>query len=218
VVLAEPLELDEEALAQVGGPDPDGIEGLDERLRRLEVGHGDAHVEAEVLEVHLEESVLPDVADQRRGDLADARTGLGETELVGEVVLQRDRFDDRVHHELVLLVGIVAFRGGKPRLGHVFAPLLVELGEFGEFPVEVLLVARAGFLEGNVGRLLLEGRILDEFLLDQLAQLEGRGLQQLQALLHLGRNRLLLQQRLGLIKPLFGHRGGFSAENFRSIA
>ena len=143
VVFAEAIELDEETVAKVDSADPDGIEALDEALGFLEIMNGDSEIEAEVLETDLEETVVPDVPYQHRRDLADARGDLGKAELVEKMVLQGDGLDDRVHHELVSLVGVLTPGSGQPGLGHVFPPLFVELGQLREFAFKIVFLARS---------------------------------------------------------------------------
>ena len=169
----------------------------------------DPHVKAEIFETDLEKSIFTNVPNQNRRYLPNLHRDLGETQLVHQMILQGDRLDDRVHHELMPLIRVVAFRRADAGLCHVFPPLFIELGKLGEFAIKFIVFGvRTGILQRDVSLLLLKSRIYDQLLLNELAQLERGGLEQLQALLHLRRNRLLLQEGLGLIEPLLGHNRG----------
>ena len=179
---------------QIEGPDPGGIEVAHERERRLDVGVVLVVGLADLLARDLEVAVVVHVADEVGRDLAHAVARAGHGELPGQVLGQalRARQDvlERVLLGLLLVLARVVRR----------VEIVLEVG------VEVDLLERVALLLGGdrrlrgragvlvvprgldalgLGRLflLLEDRVLDDFLGQDLLQLEARHLQQLDRLL-----------------------------------
>ncbi len=115
----------------------------------------------------------------------------------------------RIHQELVFLLGIHGVRTVVQVLEIVIAPVIIQLGEHLELLIEVhdavlRSLARTGldFQRRPFRREFLERRVLLEFLLDDGPQLQDRNLQDLEGLAQLGREHhlhpLALIQREGL--------------------
>jgi hypothetical protein len=156
--------------------------------------------------------VVVDVADDHLGGFSVVAVEFPGLELVEEVLLERFGAGDGVEEELAALFVFGGAALERPALGHVIAPFLVEFGEAIEFLAEIV-GGISGGIAGGIGGGgvgvgldgdLFEDRVGGELLLDELSELEGGGLEDLEALLELGRERVLERQLLDLMHPL-GH-------------
>ena len=204
VFFAEAFELDDEALAEVFGADADGVEALEDVLGGDEVVKRDGVGEAEVFEAGVEEAVVPEIADEELG--VGDEVGVGDVEgakLGDEVLLEGGGSDDGVHHVLpaflVVTAAVVVDHAG---LSPVVAPFVVHLGD-GVEVIRIIGIVGDGVIERDFGGFEFEDGVDLDFLLDDLAQFEGGGLKDLQALLHLWTDRQFLS--LGLVESLVGH-------------
>src|SRR6056300_1894476 len=102
VMFAHSLELNQQAIAQIPCSDADGIEGLNQGKRLLKQIIRDSEVETHFLEIDLEKTVFVDIANEIRRDFAQFARDSGETELIQQMLLQGDRFDNGIDHKLVL--------------------------------------------------------------------------------------------------------------------
>ncbi len=104
-------------------------------------------------------------------------------QMVGEM----GRLDLRIEKELATLGGLgIVGGGGRVALGEIFAPFLVLLAQFLELLVPILGIGLGLRLVGRF----LQHRVDLDLLLDERLQLHRGRLQELQRLLHLGRERL----------------------------
>src|SRR6516162_1052502 len=111
-----------------------------------------------------------------------------------------------VEKELPALLILLVPRSIADILRHVISPFLVEPSQAFEFLLKFGVVT--GWLLQFVGAsFLLQHGVGLEFLLNDVSQLEGRGLQNLKALLQLGCKHLLHRQILELMQTLGSHRG-----------
>lgn len=214
LLFTQALELDEEALPQVLRADADGVEALEELFGGAEVVDGDGVLEAEVVDLGVEEAAVVEVANEELDEFGDLGFDLGGMELGEEVLLERGGCHDGVHDELPALL-VVAAAGGVllAALLPVFAPFFVHLREGVDVAIidaAVVGIVRDGVLQGGLGGLELEDGVNLDFLLDDLPQLQGRSLQYLQALLHLRPDRELLC--LNLLESLVGHEWLWGSE------
>ena len=106
-------ELQQQALAEVAGPDARRVELLDQAQGLLGLREGDvaAEVADDLVELEVQEPVVVEVVDDVLGQGADGRLGVEEAELVGQVVVERLRPRGHVLHGVVLAVGLLAQRG-----------------------------------------------------------------------------------------------------------
>ena len=111
-----------------------------------------------------------------------------------EMLLQGLLGGDGIEKELPLFVLILRACAVAARLRHVIAPFVIELRQLIEFLLEIvfrrLAFRNLTLLFGRLGQL-LEDRVSLHFLLDEIAQLEERRLENEQALLQLWRQNLL---------------------------
>ena len=176
---------------------------------RLEILLGDAGIERHVFRRGLEKAVVVDVADDELGGLAIVRIQRGLVELPHEVLLKRFLGRDGIEKELALLFVFLRAGAVAARLRHVIAPFVIQFRQLIELGLELLVGGRRGRFFGAVrvrfGGQLFQDGIGFHFLLDQVAQLEERRLQDEQALLELGRKNLLEREVLRLMHPGPGH-------------
>ena len=99
---------------------------------------------------------------------------------------------------------------------HVIAPLFIELGEALEFLLE-LLVGLGAILDGGLCDFLLDDGVGLNLLLDEIAQLQHGGLQDLETLLKLWGQNLLLRQGLNLLHAM-GHIRGIIRKRERNTS
>ena len=114
------------------------------------------------------------------------------------MLLERFLVRDGIKKELPPLLLVLAAAVVAAALRHVFAPLLVQLGELLEFFLEIVVLL-AVIVRRRFWRLFFQHRVGLQFLLDDVAKLQHRGLQDDQALLQLRREHLLHRQVLGLL-------------------
>ena len=207
---AQVLDLQRQALLQVARGDADRVEALDQAQRLLDVLDRPRAHRRDLVHRGHQVAVVVEVADDGFADLAD-RFGVGlERQLPFEVVGQRragrERVLDRrqlldllrraravavvqVVAEEVLVVGVV------PGVGLVGLGLELALFFGGRGHVGGLEV---------LGRDLFEQRVLDDLLVEEVGEFQGRHWQQLDRLLERRRqNQLLCELRLKLL--LNGH-------------
>ena len=202
------LQLNEQALAQVARADAGRIKALDEQEHRLEIFLRDAGIERHVLGRDLEKTVVVDVADDELGGLAIVGVERRLVELTHEVLLKRFLRRDGIEKELALLLLVLRTGAVAAGLRHVIAPLVIELGQLIELLLEII------FRRLGVGSLPLFGCRLGQFfehgvglhfLLDEIAQLEKRRLENEEALLELRREDLVQRKILRLKHPRTCH-------------
>ena len=205
------LQLNEQALTQIARAHARRIKALDEREHGLEILLGDARVHRHLFRSGLEKTVVVDVADDQFGDLAIVAAQRGLVELPHQMLLQRFLGGDRIEKELPLFFVLLRAAAVAARLRHVIAPFVVELGQLIELLFEIFVAParprspRRSSAFGSVA--FLQHRIRFHLLLDQIAQLQQRRLQDEQALLQLRGKDLLQRQILRLIHALAGHMG-----------
>ncbi|MEY2598791.1 MAG: hypothetical protein RLZZ142_1050 [Verrucomicrobiota bacterium] len=205
-LFAEAAELDEQAVAQVASADADGMELLNDFEDALDVFEVDAAEGGDLLGAGLEEAAVVDIADEEFGDFGFVIGEFVGGDLLEEVLLEGFLFYEGVEEELAAFLLLGGASGVAAILGHVIAPFLVEFGEALEFLLELLVFALA-VLDGGLGGFLLQGGVGLDFLLDQVAQLENRSLEDLETLLELRSENLLLREALSLRKTC--HAGEF---------
>src|SRR5437667_4675321 len=142
------------------------------------------------------------------------------------MLLQRLLTGNRIEKELALIFRLLRTPTEAARLRHVIAPLLVELRQLIELGLEILVRrGRLGLLWlVGVGfvRQLFQHRIGLHFLLNEVAQLEQRGLKNEETLLELRGKDLLQGKVLRLMHSLAGHVRAYQlrrreASNLRAV-
>ena len=196
---AEVPQLQQQALLQVARGDADRVEPLHERERPLDVRDRPAAHRRDLVHRRDQVAVVVEVADDGRADLAHHVVVALDRQLPQQVVRERRRRRERVldRREFLDLL-----RRARPVavVEVVAEEVLVVLVVPG---VGLLLLGRLFRLlrhGGAVGRLqllgrhLLEHRVLDHLLLQQIAELERRHRQQLDGLLQRRRQDQLLDE------------------------
>ena len=114
-------------------------------------------------------------------------------ELRHQVLLQRLGGGNGIEKELAFLFVLVGAGAVAARLRHVIAPFLIELGQFIEFFLELLIARRRLGSRRRIwiGREFFQYWIGFHFLLHQVAQFEQRRLKNQETLLELWRENLL---------------------------
>ena len=151
----------------------------------------------------LEETAVVEAANQHFRQFTDFLGALRHAELLDEVILQRHRRREGIEHELPLLLVLAGAGGTAGALLHVVAPLLIHGGEAAEFliePIVVEVVFLRGVLDGNLGGFHFQHGILLHFQLHHLPQFKDGSLEDIQALLQLGREPLLLTEVLSEVR------------------
>ena len=186
------FELEEEGLAEAGGGDAGRVEALEKEFGAFDDVVGDGEAGGEFVEGFVEEAAVVEVAEEGEDGLADVGFGEGEVELVKEVLLEGFGADDGVVE--VLASFLVVGGGGE---GAAF-----EDGEVAEVVVRIvdhfIGIGRVVFevLDGEGFGVVLEDGVDLHGLLEELLEFQGVGLENFQALAHLGRQGLLLAQRV----------------------
>ena len=123
------------------------------------------------------------------------------------MLLQRGGCHDGVHEELPALLVVTAACGSLlAALLPVLAPFIVHASQgvdFGVIDAAIVRIVGNGVFDRIFRWLQLQDGVDLNLLLNDLAQFQGRGLQNLQALLHLRPDGELL--RLNLVESLVGH-------------
>jgi len=196
------LELQQQRLHHPGRAHTGRIERLDQFHRLLHHARPDFHAPAQFLRWQIEKSTLIEISQQNRRRLAHVRLDHGKIQLLPQVLLQGLWRDDRLIQMLSALLVLLRPWRRTPFHDLTVAPVVVGL-------VEVLQRVRitvVSFVERDRLGDILEHRIDLQRLGDELAQLHRPGLQDLQALAHLRRERLLLRQRLVEIEIRHGRQ------------
>ena len=196
VAQAEEVELKKEAFSQVGGTNSRRVEILNGGQGILEAIERNLKSGGKVSKRRVEVTVIREISDNDHGIGLSVSIKTAFANLFGEVLLQGEGSDNRV---------VEMF----PRLDGILAHPLIAAFHDGEF-TEVVIVGFLPIIEvfrifllgvGDlVERLILCDVLKDGIdfhrLIEELAKLKSVGLQNLQALAHLRRERLLLRERL----------------------
>ena len=101
-------------------------------------------------------------------------------------------------------------------MGHVIAPFFIQARELLEFVLEIIPIGRFGFalrIGAGLVRQFFENGIYFHFLLNKVAQLKQRCLENEQALLELRREDLLQRKILRLVYSRSGHTPSLPAQH-----
>ncbi len=191
LLLAQALELDEQALAEVARPDADRMESLDKLEHPLQVGHFHAGIVRDLLGAGLQEAGVVDIADDQLRELAVGALQVAGVDLLDEMLLERFQAHDGIEKELPPLFLFRRAPGVALALRHIIAPFLIELRQAVELLLKLLVLLLLVF-DRRLGNLLFQRRIRAQLLLDEIPQLQHRRLENLQTLLQLGCQNLLL--------------------------
>jgi hypothetical protein len=93
------------------------------------------------------------------------------------MLLERFLVGDRVEEKLAAFLVVLAAAVVAAVLGHVLAPLFIELGELIELFLEIVVVLARLFFRSGFGGLLFENRVGLQFLLHDVAQFQHRSLE-----------------------------------------
>src|SRR5439155_9910128 len=124
------------------------------------------------------------------------------------MLLKRFLHSDGIEKELALIFRFLRPAAVAARLRHVIPPFLIQARQLLEFVLEIVVRGRLGAvwaIEARLIRQFFEHGVCLHFLLNQIAQLEQRGLQDEKALLELRCENLLQGKILRLVHSVSGH-------------
>src|SRR5438876_3871822 len=124
------------------------------------------------------------------------------------MLLKRFLHSDGIEKELALIFRFLRTAAVAARLRHVVTPFLIQTRQLLEFFLEIVVrgwLGTIGAVETRLIRQFLKHGVCLHFLLNQIAQLEQRRLQDEKALLELRRENLLQGKILRLVHSLSGH-------------
>src|SRR5438876_4951733 len=124
------------------------------------------------------------------------------------MLLKRFLHSDGIEKELALIFRFLRTAAIAARLRHVITPFLIQTRQLLEFFLEIVVRGRFGAvwaIEARLIRQFFEHGVCLHLLLNQIAQLEQRGLQDEKALLELRRENLLQGKILRLVHSVSGH-------------
>ncbi len=152
-----PLQLQQQALAQIARADPRGMKSLNDAQHCQQVFGGDIGGRHQFLDGGLEVPVVVDVANDHFGNGALLPAQIGRPHLFEEIFLEGGRRHQRIEHELPLLFVLRRLAHRQVRLGEMVAPFLVQLRQPLEFELEIIHRFVAGLFGGGIERDLRRG-------------------------------------------------------------
>ena len=188
------LQLQQQRLGDVRRANARRIEGLHQSQRRLQVCGLDPKPDAQILGGQIEKSALIEIAKNRLSRLTHRRINHREIELLLQMLLQGHRRHDRFVQMLTPLLILTGPLRHPPLKDPAVTPVIVGFIQKTQ-RIHFLRVRPLGIERNRLGRI-LEHRIGLKRLRDDLRELQRAGLQNLQALAHLRRERLALRERL----------------------
>ena len=188
------LQLQQERLGDVRRAKARRIEGLHQAQCRVQIGGLDAEPDAQILSGQIEKSTLVEIAKNRLSRFAHLGINHRKIELLLQMLLQGHRRNDRFVQMLPPLLILTGPLRHPTLKNPAVTPVVVGLVEIIQ-RIHLVRIGPLGVERNRLGRI-LEHRIGFKRLRDDLRELQRAGLQNLQALAHLRRERLALRERL----------------------
>ena len=177
------MKLEEKSLGEGTGGDAGRVEGLDQGQGLADLGRRGMAGDADLRKVGAEKTVLVQVADNLGGSGTDDRIDLREGELGREVIGQGFRQDFGFEE------GLAGIEAGAIGTGGCDGPIGIAGGKVG-----LVLILGGGFRRVDRTELLFQDGIGLKFRLKEVLKFQRGGLQKLEGLLDLGRDRNGLPQ------------------------
>ena len=187
------MELEQQTFLEIPGRDADRVKSLHQSQGALHVGRGPRAHQGDVVERRHHVAVVIEIPDDGRPDVPEALIIGEHGQLPVQVIRQRTGRRQRVFKRGQLFdflgdsraIPVVEVLPEEVRVVGV-VPGVLLLGRGWRFGVRLLTLRRRVGLLKLFGRNLLEQRVLDDLLIQQIDQLQRRHGQQLDGLLQRG--------------------------------